>query len=79
MCLLFSLIFCRSTIVHSNAVPSKEQLRAPTLKDRQNGEEPCCRNPRDSDGLPGSLSRTLQTQQRIPQGAVSFMSISLFN
>ncbi|CDP06180.1 unnamed protein product [Coffea canephora] len=57
----------RSTIVHSNAVPPKEQLRAPTLKDRQNGEEPCCRNPRDSDGLPGSLSRTLQTQQRIPQ------------
>ncbi|KAL3502903.1 hypothetical protein ACH5RR_037352 [Cinchona calisaya] len=57
----------RSTVVHSNAVHPKEQSRIPTLKDRQNGEEPGCRNPRDSDGLPGSLPRTFQAQQRIPQ------------
>ncbi|KAL3508973.1 hypothetical protein ACH5RR_028374 [Cinchona calisaya] len=58
----------RPTIVHSNAVPLKEQPRAHNVKDRPSGEEPCCRNARDSDGLPGgSISRTLQAQQRIPQ------------
>ncbi|KAG8386723.1 hypothetical protein BUALT_Bualt03G0178800 [Buddleja alternifolia] len=57
----------RSTVVHSNAVPSKEQTTIANARDRNNSEELCTRNLRDFDGLHNSLSRTLQPPQRIPQ------------
>ncbi|KAK6142287.1 hypothetical protein DH2020_022635 [Rehmannia glutinosa] len=57
----------RSTIVHSNTVPPRDQTTVASAKDRQNGEESRSRNSRDFDGLHNSLSRTLQPPQRIPQ------------
>ncbi|KAJ8567944.1 hypothetical protein K7X08_020666 [Anisodus acutangulus] len=54
----------RSTVVHSNTIPSKEQLIAANMRDRQNGEESCSRNCRDSEGLASSLTRTIQAQPR---------------
>ncbi|KAL2483442.1 Mitogen-activated protein kinase 20 [Forsythia ovata] len=56
----------RSTIVHSNSIPPKEHQTVSNIKDRQNSEEACSRNSRDSDGLHNCLSRTLQPPQRIP-------------
>lgn len=57
----------RSTVVHSSAGAPKEQSRVVNSKDWQMGEELCNRNPRDSDGFPVNISRTLQAQQRISQ------------
>ncbi|KAK6142257.1 hypothetical protein DH2020_022605 [Rehmannia glutinosa] len=57
----------RSTIVHSNTVPPRDQTTVASAKVRQNGEESRSRNSRDFDGLHNSLSRTLQPPQRIPQ------------
>ncbi|KAK6157088.1 hypothetical protein DH2020_011336 [Rehmannia glutinosa] len=57
---------CRSTIVHSNTAPLKEQTTIANARDRQNCEESCSRNSRD-DVLHNSLSRNLQPPQRIPQ------------
>uniref|UniRef100_A0A5B7A2L1 mitogen-activated protein kinase n=1 Tax=Davidia involucrata TaxID=16924 RepID=A0A5B7A2L1_DAVIN len=54
----------RSTIVHSNTIPPKEQPNVATFKDRQIVEELCNRNSRDADQ--GNLSRTSQAPQRIP-------------
>ncbi|KAK6134992.1 hypothetical protein DH2020_031276 [Rehmannia glutinosa] len=56
----------RSTIVHSNTAPLKEQTTIANARDRQNCEESCSRNSRD-DVLYNSLSRNLQPPQRIPQ------------
>ncbi|KAK6134960.1 hypothetical protein DH2020_031297 [Rehmannia glutinosa] len=56
----------RSTIVHSNTAPLKEQTTIANARDRQNCEESCSRNSRD-DVLHNSLSRNLQPPQRIPQ------------
>ncbi|KAA8524143.1 hypothetical protein F0562_010426 [Nyssa sinensis] len=54
----------RSTIVHSNTIPPKEQPNVATFKGRQIVEESCNRNTRDADH--GNLSRTSQAPQRIP-------------
>ncbi|NP_001234664.1 mitogen-activated protein kinase 12 [Solanum lycopersicum] len=54
----------RSTVVHSNPNPLKEQPIVANMRDRQNGEESCSRNCRDSEGLASSLTRTLQAQPR---------------
>ncbi|CAN4104427.1 unnamed protein product [Withania somnifera] len=56
----------RSTVVHSNPILTKEQpiAIAANMRDRQNGEESCSRNCRDSEGLTSSLTRTIQAQTR---------------
>ncbi|PIN05460.1 Mitogen-activated protein kinase [Handroanthus impetiginosus] len=56
----------RSTIVHSDTVPPRDQTTIVNSKDRQNGEESCSRNSRDFDGLHNSL-KTLHPPHRIPQ------------
>ncbi|XP_059663331.1 mitogen-activated protein kinase 20 isoform X1 [Cornus florida] len=56
----------RSTIVPSNTVPPKEPPNVPTFKDRQCVVESCSRNSRDTDGIPGNLSRTSLAPQRMP-------------
>jgi serine/threonine protein kinase len=48
----------RSTIVHSNTIPAKEQHHNP-IRDRQSMQDSC-----NTEGIPVSLSRT--SQQRIP-------------
>ncbi|XP_059663333.1 mitogen-activated protein kinase 20 isoform X2 [Cornus florida] len=60
----------RSTIVPSNTVPPKEPPNVPTFKDRQCVVESCSRNSRDTDGIPGNLSRTSLAPQRMPPGKV---------
>ncbi|CAA0808667.1 Mitogen-activated protein kinase 20 [Striga hermonthica] len=55
----------RSTIVHSNTIPLKEQTTIAIAKDKQNCEQAFCRNSRGFDGPHDSLSRNLQPQQRI--------------
>ncbi|KAH6785429.1 hypothetical protein C2S51_037884 [Perilla frutescens var. frutescens] len=57
----------RSTIIHSNRVPPKEQTAVPNAREWQNSEESGSRNFRDSDGLHNSLSRISQPPQRITQ------------
>ncbi|KDP33076.1 hypothetical protein JCGZ_13613 [Jatropha curcas] len=54
----------RSTIVHSNSIPPREQNIA-SLTERQTVEESYNKNYRDSDGTYVNIS-TLQAQQRIP-------------
>ncbi|KAF8413625.1 hypothetical protein HHK36_001617 [Tetracentron sinense] len=54
----------RSTVVHSNSIPPKEQPNLASFKDREIAQEAC--NSRDIDGISGTLSRTLQAHQRIP-------------
>ncbi|OMO49675.1 hypothetical protein CCACVL1_30858 [Corchorus capsularis] len=57
----------RSTIVHSNTVPPKEQPNINFFKDRQNSEEAYSRSSRETEAAaPVHLSRTLQAQQRMP-------------
>ncbi|KAK3021994.1 hypothetical protein RJ639_045648 [Escallonia herrerae] len=56
----------RSTIVHSNTIPPKEQPTVAIFKDRRTADESSSRNSSDADGIPGSLSRTAQAPQRIP-------------
>ncbi|XP_058219302.1 mitogen-activated protein kinase 20-like isoform X1 [Rhododendron vialii] len=55
----------RSTIVHANTVPPKEQANAPTFRDRP-GDSCSNRNSKDMDGVPVNPSRSSQAQQRIP-------------
>ncbi|CAK9133187.1 unnamed protein product [Ilex paraguariensis] len=56
----------RSTIVHSNTIPPKEQLNVATLKDQQVDKDLCNRKSRNSDGINGSLTRNSQAPQKIP-------------
>ncbi|KAK9285543.1 hypothetical protein L1049_024738 [Liquidambar formosana] len=56
----------RSTIVHSNTNPPKEQPNIATSRDRQMADDTCNKNSRDTDSFPGNQSRTLQGPQRIP-------------
>ncbi|XP_022739267.1 mitogen-activated protein kinase 20-like [Durio zibethinus] len=56
----------RSTIVHANTIPLKEQPSFNSLKDKQNSEEAYSKSSRETEAVPVHLSRTLQAQQRIP-------------
>ncbi|KAL1562827.1 Mitogen-activated protein kinase 10 [Salvia divinorum] len=56
----------RSTIVHSGAVPPKDQATVHP-KDRQIGEESCGQNSGDFNGIHSGFPRTLQPPQRILQ------------
>lgn len=67
---------CRSTIVHANTVPPKEQANAPTFRDRP-GDSCSNRNSKDMDGVPVNPSRSSQAQQRIPLGTLS-LSLLIF-
>ncbi|KAF5201610.1 Mitogen-activated protein kinase [Thalictrum thalictroides] len=53
----------RSTIVHSNPIPLKEQPNLGVYKDHQVREEACNKNRRDTDGYSGNLARTFQSQR----------------
>ena len=64
----------RSTVVHSNAISAKDPHITTALKDRQIAEESCSRSSRETDGMPGNLSRTLQASQRIPMGTLSMLT-----
>ncbi|XP_043689164.1 mitogen-activated protein kinase 20-like [Telopea speciosissima] len=55
----------RSTVVHSNTIPPKEQPNMGTFRDRQISEEACNKNSRDTNGI-GHMPRTLQASHRIP-------------
>ncbi|XP_077252339.1 mitogen-activated protein kinase 10-like [Tasmannia lanceolata] len=55
----------RSTVVHSDTIPTKEQPTLASFKDRQIPEG-AYKNNRDLDTMSGNLSRTLQTSHRIP-------------
>ena len=65
----FECVKYRSTIVHSNTVPPKEQQNYAFLKDQKNAEE-AYRNSRDSEAVHVNLSRTMQTPQRISLGTL---------
>lgn len=65
-----ALYLYRSTIVHSNTVPPKEQQNYAFLKDQKNAEE-AYKNSRDNEGIHVNLSRTMQTPQRISLGTVN--------
>ncbi|XP_021692768.2 mitogen-activated protein kinase 20 isoform X2 [Hevea brasiliensis] len=54
----------RSTIIHSNTIPPREQNIA-SLRDRQAAEETYSKNSRDSEGTHVNIS-TLHAPQRIP-------------
>ncbi|XP_077226837.1 mitogen-activated protein kinase 10-like isoform X2 [Tasmannia lanceolata] len=54
----------RSTVVHSDTIPPKDQPTLASCKDRQIRDE-AFKN-RDTDALSGNLSRTSQTSHRIP-------------
>ncbi|XP_021275160.1 mitogen-activated protein kinase 20 isoform X1 [Herrania umbratica] len=56
----------RSTIVHSNTIPPKEQPSINSFKDRQNAEDAFSKSSRETEAVPVHLSRSLQAQQRIP-------------
>ncbi|XP_038684008.1 mitogen-activated protein kinase 20-like isoform X2 [Tripterygium wilfordii] len=56
----------RSTIIHSNTVPPKEQANVTSFKDRHVGEDMHHRNSRDAVGISINPSRALQAAQRIP-------------
>lgn len=60
--------FHRSTIVHSNTIPPKEQSYIPPYKERQIGEEAYNKNSRDTDGISMNVMRSMQASQRIPLG-----------
>ncbi|KAK2662145.1 hypothetical protein Ddye_000719 [Dipteronia dyeriana] len=53
----------RSTTVHSNTVPPKEQNIGASLRDRQ-AEEVYNKNSRGTEGIPPNLSRAMQAPQR---------------
>ncbi|KAL6144230.1 hypothetical protein ACLB2K_054925 [Fragaria x ananassa] len=55
----------RSTIVHSNTVPPKEQQNYAYVKDPKQADE-VYKNSRDTEGIHVNLSRTMQAPQRIP-------------
>lgn len=54
----------RSTIVHSNTVPPKEQQNL--SRDKQAAEEVYSKSSKESEGIPVNFSRTLPAQQRFP-------------
>ncbi|KAJ4981149.1 hypothetical protein NE237_031986 [Protea cynaroides] len=54
----------RSTVVHSNTIPPKEQPNLGTFRDRQISEEACNNISRDTNGI-GHIPRTLQAAHRI--------------
>lgn len=56
----------RSTIVHSNTVPPKEQSNIASYKDRQSAEGAYNKSSRDPDRIPMNLARTAHGPQRIP-------------
>ncbi|PON90692.1 Serine/threonine protein kinase [Trema orientale] len=55
----------RSTIVHSNTVPAKDQHNYASFKDRQNAEE-AYKNLKDTEAVHVNLARSMQAPQRIP-------------
>lgn len=55
----------RSTIVHSNNVPAKEQQNHALYKERQNAEE-AYKNSKDTEAVPVNMARSMQAPQRIP-------------
>ncbi|KAJ4975658.1 hypothetical protein NE237_000764 [Protea cynaroides] len=55
----------RSTVVHSNTIPPKEQPNMGTFRDRQISEEACSKISRDTNGI-GHIPRTLQASHQIP-------------
>lgn len=67
----FSMIFHRSTIVHSNSIPPKEQSNIASFKDRQTAEDAYNKNSRDTDRIPMNVGRNMQAPQRIPLGTPS--------
>ncbi|GFS45353.1 MAP kinase 20 [Actinidia rufa] len=56
----------RSSIVHSNTIPPKEQTNVATYRDRQISEQSSSRNSRDAEHVPGNILRSSQAPQRIP-------------
>lgn len=59
----------RSTIVHSNIVPAKEQQNHALYKERQNAEE-AYKNLKDTEAVPVNMARSMQAPQRIPLGTL---------
>ncbi|XP_062105759.1 mitogen-activated protein kinase 20 isoform X2 [Humulus lupulus] len=55
----------RSTIVHSNTVPAKDQHNYTSSRDRQNTEE-AYKNLKDTDTVHVNIARSMQAPQRIP-------------
>ncbi|XP_008784413.2 mitogen-activated protein kinase 10-like isoform X2 [Phoenix dactylifera] len=55
----------RSTFVHSTTIPLKEQPHLASFRGRHVLDE-ACKNPRDTEGLSGSLARASQLPQRVP-------------
>ncbi|PON69451.1 Serine/threonine protein kinase [Parasponia andersonii] len=55
----------RSTIVHSNTVPAKDQHNYASFKDRQNAEE-AFKNSKDMEAVRVNIARSMQAPQRIP-------------
>ncbi|XP_062105760.1 mitogen-activated protein kinase 20 isoform X3 [Humulus lupulus] len=60
----------RSTIVHSNTVPAKDQHNYTSSRDRQNTEE-AYKNLKDTDTVHVNIARSMQAPQRIPLGTYS--------
>lgn len=60
----------RSTIVHSNTVPPKDQHNYASFKDRQNAEE-AYKNSKDTEAVHVNIARSMQAPQRIPLGTFS--------
>ncbi|GKV15502.1 hypothetical protein SLEP1_g26289 [Rubroshorea leprosula] len=56
----------RSTVVHSNTIPPKDQPNINSFKDRQTTEEAYNKNSRERVAIPINISRTLHAPQRIP-------------
>ncbi|XP_010102161.2 mitogen-activated protein kinase 20 [Morus notabilis] len=55
----------RSTIVHSNTVPTKEQHNYASYRDRQNAEE-AYKTSKDMEVVQVNIARSMQAPQRIP-------------
>ncbi|XP_010247564.1 PREDICTED: mitogen-activated protein kinase 7-like [Nelumbo nucifera] len=56
----------RSTVVHSNTIPPKDQTSLASLRERQIQEEACNKSSRNMEGVSGSIPRTLQAPHKIP-------------
>ena len=66
-----SFYILRSTIVHSNTVPAKDQHNFVSYKDRQNPEETYKNSKDSSEAVHVNMSRAMQAPQRIPLGTHS--------
>eukprot|EP00262_Sarcandra_glabra_P019201 TRINITY_DN7151_c1_g1_i4.p1 TRINITY_DN7151_c1_g1~~TRINITY_DN7151_c1_g1_i4.p1 ORF type:complete len:362 (-),score=61.31 TRINITY_DN7151_c1_g1_i4:307-1392(-) len=55
----------RSTVVHSNTIPPREQPTLASFNDR-NTPDSLCKNSRDTDVMSGNILRTLPMPQRLP-------------